>query len=61
MESGEDPYIALVNFTATPKADKKSPAELLMGRKIRTLLPTLHQKKQEPQLTLLDNKVKERL
>ena len=60
IESGEDPYIALMNFRATPKADKKSPAELLMGRIIRTLLPTLHQKKQEPQLTLLDNKVKER-
>ena len=45
IERGDDPNIALLNFRATPKADKKSPVELLMGRKIRTLLPTLHQKK----------------
>ena len=38
-DSQEDPYISILNFRTTPKADGKSPAEILMGRKLTTLLP----------------------
>uniref|UniRef100_A0A3B3T9T2 Integrase catalytic domain-containing protein n=1 Tax=Paramormyrops kingsleyae TaxID=1676925 RepID=A0A3B3T9T2_9TELE len=38
----EDPLLALMSFRATPNTSTSiSPAELLMGRKIRTTLPTL--------------------
>nr|XP_023665577.1 uncharacterized protein K02A2.6-like [Paramormyrops kingsleyae] len=38
----EDPWLALMSFRATPNTSTSiSPAELLMGRKIRTTLPTL--------------------
>lgn len=59
-ESGEDPYVALMNFRATPKANEKSPAELLMGRKIRTFLPTIRSnlKSQEPQKDTKNNNTK---
>ena len=39
--SGEDPYIALMNYRSTPLKNGYSPAELLMGRKIRTKVPIL--------------------
>ena len=46
-ESKEDPDISILNYRAAPKTNAKSPAELLMGRKIRTLLPIVkyHRKK----------------
>lgn len=38
--SGSDPYIGLLEYRATPKPDGiPSPAEVLMGRKLTTLLP----------------------
>lgn len=41
-ECGDDPNISIMNYRATPKGDTgKSPAELLMGRKIRTQLPMI--------------------
>ena len=39
----EDPHIALLNYRASPFLNLPSPAELLMGRKIRTKLPSLKQ------------------
>ena len=40
-DSGTDPSIAMLNYRSTPLECGKSPAELLMGRKIRTRLPML--------------------
>jgi hypothetical protein len=39
MLKKSDPYIALLSYRATPLANENSPAELLMGRKLQTLLP----------------------
>ena len=39
----EDPHIALLYYRASPFLNLPSPAELLMGRKIRTKLPSLKQ------------------
>lgn len=43
FESGEDPYLALLNYRSTPLDCGKSPAEILMHRKLRTRLPTVTQ------------------
>lgn len=37
-EDGEDPHLAILNYRSTPLEGGKSPAELLMGRKLRTKL-----------------------
>ena len=39
LEKSDDPYISLMNYRATPLANGYSPAELLFGRKLKTLLP----------------------
>ncbi|XP_012942558.2 uncharacterized protein K02A2.6 [Aplysia californica] len=39
-DGGEDPYLSILNFRTTDKSDQASPAEMLMGRKLRTLLPS---------------------
>ncbi|KAK7102857.1 hypothetical protein V1264_021022 [Littorina saxatilis] len=40
LKKAKDPYIALLNYRATPLQQGESPAELLMGRKLRNKIPT---------------------
>ena len=37
-----DPYMALVSYRTTPLQTSYSPSQLLMGRKLRTSIPTTH-------------------
>jgi len=37
--SGQDPYMALLQYRNTPFPDSPSPAQLLMNRRLRTILP----------------------
>ena len=43
LNMADDKYIALLNYRSTPLLHKlrSSPVELLMGRKLRTKIPTL--------------------
>ena len=41
-DSGDDPYIAMMNLRDSPiNGTNVTPAEMLMGRKIRTKLPSI--------------------
>ncbi|KAJ0169313.1 hypothetical protein K1T71_015197 [Dendrolimus kikuchii] len=39
VDSGEDFYLSLLNFRATPRNGLDSPAQILMGRRLNTKLP----------------------
>lgn len=41
LKKSDDPYIALLNYRSTPLQQGSSPAELLMGRKLRNRIPTV--------------------
>ncbi|XP_045764401.1 uncharacterized protein K02A2.6-like [Maniola jurtina] len=41
-DSGEDYYIGLLNLRTTPRENIDSPAQILMGRRLNTRLPTYH-------------------
>ena len=40
-QNNEDPYIALLTLNSTPLKGAESPAEIMYGRKVRTLLPSI--------------------
>ena len=43
LKKESDPYLALLSYRATPLQIGYSPSELLMGRKLRTTVPTTRQ------------------
>lgn len=40
IRDAEDPFLAVLTYNTTPKQDFPAPCELLMGRKLRTTVPT---------------------
>ena len=42
LKKSDVPYQALQSYRATPLQNGFSPAELLMGRRLRTLIPITH-------------------
>jgi hypothetical protein len=57
-DSGEDPYIALLNLRSTGRGNLPSPSEILMGRKLNNRLPMTH-KMLKPKI--VSHKVREKL
>ena len=41
LKKEQDPYLALLSYRSTPLHNGYSPAQLLMGRRLRTTVPTL--------------------
>ena len=41
LKKAQDPYIALLNYRTTPLKQGSSPAQLLMGRRLRTKIPAM--------------------
>lgn len=44
MKKTQDPYLTLLSYRSTPLKNGYSPAELLMGQRLRTKLPTVPEK-----------------
>lgn len=57
-ENGEDRYLALLAYRTAPLACGKSPAELLMGRRLQTQIPTVKKQVSTPELEAM-KKLKE--
>ena len=49
LRKEKEPYLALLNYRATPLLQGQSPAELLMHRQLRTRIPVLRTHKSTPQ------------
>ena len=64
LKKSDDPYIALLSYRATPLANGYNPVELLMGRKLQTVLP-IAPKQLKPKLpnfpTLRENEKESKL
>lgn len=60
LKKAGDPYRALLAYRATPLSNGYSPAELLMGRRLRTTLPVLPERLQPALPDLRDLQRKER-
>ncbi|XP_056098277.1 uncharacterized protein LOC130077157 [Rhinichthys klamathensis goyatoka] len=58
-KNGEDPYLALLAYRAAPLVSGKSPAELLMGRRLQTQIPTVKKQVHTPVLEAM-KKLKEK-
>ncbi|GFR99233.1 Pol polyprotein [Elysia marginata] len=58
QHSGEDPYLSILNFWTTRKPDQPSPAEILMGRKLCTLLLTVIKPKEKVNKHLVAERLK---
>jgi len=41
LKKGQDPYLGLMAYKSSPLENSVSPAELLMGGKLRTTMPSL--------------------
>ena len=44
LKKAKDPYIALLNYRATPHHNGYAPSEILMGQKLQTKIPVLQDK-----------------
>ena len=64
LKKEKDPYLALLNYRATPLLQGQSPAELLMHRKLRTRVPAVRvdpSTSQDAEFREKDKRIKDRM